>query len=96
MKRVYQNADGVRRTLITDAEWPGRFVVQTEQVVDEIVAGIARDRENHRSGGDVKLAARIPVAIYEQMIVEGWDEDRFKAWLNSPEASPYRIWPGDV
>jgi hypothetical protein len=94
-RTVYKDADGVRRTLITDDERPG-FVVQTEQVLDQILDGIARDRELVRPGADIKPAARIPIELYERMILEGWDEDDFRKWLNSPAAEPFRIWRGRV
>lgn len=95
-KVTYQDRDGVRRTLILDDERPDRVVIKTEQVLDEILDGIARDRENHRPGGDIKHAARIPIEIYEKMINEGWDKDDERKWLNSSDAAPFRIWKGRV
>lgn len=44
-KTVYKNSDGIRRTLITDDERPDIAIVRTEQVLDEILNGIVRDRE---------------------------------------------------
>lgn len=93
---VYRNRDGVRRTLIWDDERPGQVTVQTEQDVEEIIDGIARDRELHRNGGDIKLAARIPVAVYERACLEQWDEGDWKRWLNSSAGAPFRIWQGRI
>ena len=82
--------------MILDDDHPDRVVVKTEQVLDEILAGIARDRETHDPRAVNKLAARIPIQIYEQSVLEGWDEDRWKKYLNSSEAAPFRVWRGRV
>ena len=46
--------------------------------------------------GTNKLAARIPTIIYEELQRNGIadDPDLFKAWLNSSDAAPWRIWKG--
>jgi hypothetical protein len=96
-KTTYRNADGVRRTLITDDEFPARAVVHTEQVLDEILGGIARDREAANDNSSVnKLVARLPVAVFERACLEQWDEGDWKRYLNSSEAAPFRIWRGRV
>ena len=96
-KRVYQSRNGVRRTSIVDDDAPGRVIVKTEQVLDEIIDGIARDRETMRHGVN-KVAARLPLFVYEDLVHRGIadDEDAFKKWLNGPEAAPWRIWKGDL
>jgi hypothetical protein len=93
---VYEDRNGVRRTLIADDERPDRFVVQTSQDLEPILESIARDRELMAHTGVNKLAARIPVAIYERAIHEEWSEDDWKRWLNSSEAEPFRIWKGQL
>lgn len=95
-RHVYRNADGVRRTLITDDERPDAIVVHTEQVLDEILDGVARDRDLHPSSGTNKMLARIPIAVYERAVLEDWDEGDWARWLNSSEAAPFRIWQGRV
>jgi hypothetical protein len=94
-RHTYRDADGIRKTLIWDDSHRDRVTVQTEQDVEPILDGIARDRELMPHGVN-KLAARLPVFIYENLVERGiaQDEDRFKAWLNGPEAAPWRIWPG--
>jgi hypothetical protein len=98
-KIVYQNANGVRRTLIADDERPG-FVVHTQQDIAEILSGVKRDREIYAAANDnrspIRPVARIPVEIFEKMILEGWGPDDEAKWLNSPEAEPFRIWKGRV
>ena len=98
-KTVYANANGVRRTLISDSGYPDRVIVQTEQVLDEILNGIVRDRERlaaNDNRSSIKPIARIPVEIFERMILEGWGPDDEAKWLNSPDAAPFRIWRGRV
>lgn len=94
--QVYRDADGVRRTLITDDERPDDVVVHTEQVMDEILASVERDREIMSNDGVNKLLARIPISIYERACLEQWDDVDWARWLNSSEAAPYRIWRGNV
>ena len=93
---VYRNSDGVRRTSIVDDEYPGVLRVNTEVMVDGIAQSIERDRAEVKAFSTNKLVARVPMTIYEQSIHEGWDEDRWKKWLNSLEAAPFRIWQGRV
>jgi hypothetical protein len=96
---VYQDANGVRRTMILDDDAPHRVVVQTEQVLDEILGGIARDRERvaaNDNGSPLRHVGRFPIEIFERMILEGWGPDDEARWLNSSEAAPFRIWRGRV
>lgn len=95
-KKVYKDADGVRRTLVVDETTPNVFGVFTEQKLDEIFEGIIRDRENHKERSVNKLLARIPMIVYERARHENWDEDDWRKFLNSSEAAPFRIWQGRV
>jgi hypothetical protein len=73
-----------------------RFTVHHQQDVEPILDSIARDREVMRNDGDFKLTHRIPTVIYEELQRQGIadDPDLFKIWLNSSEATPWRIWEG--
>lgn len=96
-REIYHNQDGVRRTMITDSDHPDRIVVQTEVIMDGILENNAVMRDLHPRRSTNKLVARgIPMTIYEKSMLEGWDEDDWKKWLNSSEAIPYRIWQGRV
>ena len=95
-RHVYRNADGVRRTLITDDERPEDFAVHTEQVLDEILDSVERDRATMSHNGVNKLLARIPIEVYERSVHEQWDEVDWARYLNSAEAAPFRIWRGTV
>ena len=85
----------VRETLFDDSD--GRFVVSMRQNLDEILAGIARDRENMTRTRDKKVAT-LPAFVVEDLTNRGIynDPDAFDAWLNSSECDPWRVWKGRV
>jgi hypothetical protein len=94
-RRRYDARNGVERTLILD-DASSRFTVHHQQDVEPILDSIARDREVMRNDGDFKLTHRIPTVIYEELQRQGIadDPDLFKIWLNSSDATPWRIWEG--
>jgi hypothetical protein len=94
-KRVYRDADGIRRTLIWDDEEPDKFHVLTEQDLEPILDSVERDRAIMRQNGDNKLANRVPAIIYERAVHEQWDEGDWRKWFNG-EGRAFRIWPGDL
>jgi hypothetical protein len=93
---VYQDANGVRRTLIADDERPDQFVVKTEQDIEPVLESVARDRELMAHNGDNRVIGRFPVEVFERMIHEGWGPDDEARYYNSPEAARFRIWKGRV
>ena len=95
-RTIYRDADGVRRTLVTDDERPEDFAVLTQQDIEPILDSVARDRETMSHNGVNKLLARIPIEIYERSVHEQWSEGDWARWLNSSEAEPFRIWRGRV
>jgi hypothetical protein len=95
-EKVYSDIDGVKRTLIYDADNPHEFHVKTTQDVEPILDSVARDREIMRNDGPFKVVARVPVSILERSIHEEWDNADWQRWLNSYEAKPFRIWEGSV
>ena len=97
-EKGYQARDGVERTMIFDPDEPDKFIVKTTQDIEPILDGIARDRELMRNNGHNKLVARLPTFIVEDLIHRGiyFDEPAFRRWLNGPEATPWRIWKGEV
>ena len=95
-RRVYQARNGVARATIVDPEYPNRLVTHVQQDVEPILDSIKRDQETMSQTGDNKLAARIPTIIFEELQRQGITEDEslFKAWLNSSDAAPWRIYRG--
>jgi hypothetical protein len=99
LERVYKNSDGIRRTMVQDPDRPGEFSILVEQDIEEILAGVQRRRENHKTGlTDMKHLGSIPIIVAEDLYRRGiWDdEDAFRKWLNSWEARPFRVWEGRV
>jgi hypothetical protein len=94
-RRRYYARDGVARTVISDPDEPNKFVIQTTSDIEPVLDSIARDQEIMPHGVN-KLLARLPLFVVEDLIHRGiyHDEDAFKAWLNGPEAAPWRIWKG--
>ena len=88
-KRRYMVRDGVARTSIVDDEAPDRLVVHTQQDLEPILDGIARDREIMPHGTN-KLAARLPMVIVENLIERGiyGDEDRFPRLVKFERGNP--------
>ena len=93
---VYRNSDGVKRTALVDHENPHKFTVHTEVEMDEVLEGIKRARDGVVPGSTNKLVARIPLTVYEQSLLEQWDEADWKKWLNDPDNAAFRIWRGQV
>ena len=82
--------------MIWDDEDPDQVTVHTQQDIEPILDGIARDRETMAHDGHNKLLARLPVSVYERAVHEQWDEGDWKRYLNSAEAAPFRVWQGQV
>lgn len=85
----------VRETIYDDSN--GRLVVAMHQNVDQILAGIARDRDNLTRTNNKKVAT-LPAFVVEDLTYRGIydDPDAFDAWLNSSEADPWRVWKGRI
>lgn len=103
---VYQNANGVRRTLIRESsEEGGRFHIQTAQDLSPLLADAKQQREdNHvigaRRWGQKHMypIAHVPIEVWERSIREGWSDDKkkWRAWLNDPDNAPLRLTEGRV
>ena len=96
-RRKYQAQDGFEREVIFDADEPDKFVIKTSQDIEPVLDAIAASRDVQQKGANRKIAT-LPIFIVEDLIHRGiyYDEDRFKTWLNSSEAAPWRTWRGRV
>lgn len=95
-KKVYHDADGVRRTVLFDADKPGGFTVRTDHDLTQVVETNKAMAEVHPNGSTNKLVARVPLAIWERSYHENWGEDDWKRWLNDPDNAMFRVWKGQV
>jgi hypothetical protein len=99
IQRIYHNSNGIRRTVVADPDRGGEFGILVEQDLEDILDGIQRQRENHKTGiTDNKRVGSIPFIVAEDLKRRGiWDDDdAFRKWLNSWEARPFRVWEGRV
>jgi hypothetical protein len=96
-RRKYQAQDGFEREVIFDSDIPDKFVIKTSQDIEPVLDAIAASRDVQQKGANRKIAT-LPIFIVEDLIHRGiyYDEDRFKVWLNSAEATPWRTWRGRV
>lgn len=97
-KVMYRNRDGVRRWSYTDDDKPGKIGVYTEVDMDRVLESIkeAQEYEASRTRPLHRHLARIPMTVYERSIHEGWDEAKWKQWLNDPANDAFRVWRGRV
>ncbi len=93
---VYQEMDGIRRTVFFDEDDPNTFSTNVEMDAEPIVETNRVLQELHPVKSTNKLIARVPMTVYEQSIHENWDEDKWKKWLNDPDNAAFRIWKGRV
>lgn len=83
--------------MITDSDRPYDVTVHTEVVMDSVIENNKIMRELHPQSSTHKLVARgIPMTVYEQSLLENWDEKRWARWLNDPDNAAFRVWKGWV
>lgn len=92
----YNPATKKRSTIILDDEKPDQLNIAWSQDVTDIIKQNRHDEENHKNGGDLKLAARIPLAVWNHLQEIGIanDPEALKKWLNDPDNRAHRVWQG--
>lgn len=81
--------------MITDSDRPGDITVFTEVVMDSVIETNKIMRELHPTRSTNKLVARgVPMTVYEQSVLEQWDDKRWNQWLNDPDNAVFRVWQG--
>lgn len=87
---------GKTSQIILDDERPDKLDIAWSQDVTDLVKQNRIDEEDHKSGGDLKFAARIPLAIWNDLQAKGiaQDPEALKKWLNDPENKAFRVWRG--
>jgi len=96
-KVIYRNDGAVKRTMIWEDDAPEIVHVQTEQDLTQAVENNKIMRELHPRRSNNKLIARgVPIQVAEKAMLEGWDEQDWKRWLNDPDNAAFRIWKGRV
>jgi hypothetical protein len=96
-KVVYRNDGAAKRTMIWEDDEPDIVHVLTEQDMTQTIENNKVMRELHPRRSNNKLVARgVPIAVAEQALREGWDDNDWKKWLNDPDNAAFRVWPGRV
>jgi len=96
-KVTYRDDGAVKRTMIWEDDAPETVHVQTEQDLTQAVENNKIMRELHPRRSNNKLIARgVPIQVAEKAMLEGWDEQDWKRWLNDPDNAAFRIWKGRV
>lgn len=97
IKKVYRNDGAVKRTLVWEDDSPETVHVHTELDLTQAIENNKIVRELHPRKSVNKLVARgVPMTVYEKSLIEQWDDNDWKRWLNDPENAAFRIWPGRV
>ena len=86
----------IREVIAQDLDDAGTFHVRTRVNAEPIIRANRIQEENHKARGDRKLAARIPITVYEKAVREGWadDQNAWRKFLNDPDNRAWRIWQG--
>lgn len=90
------DARGHRTTQVEVADLDNEIIVKSTQNVAPLIRENKMLQENHRSGGHRKLAARIPLVVWNKAVREGWayDQNQWKKYLNDPDNKKFRVWEG--
>lgn len=95
----YQRNKFLRGTIHADVDDPDRFVLQTTEEMDRLLAYCAQRRDVLQGSPKDGMfhVAEVPVTVYEQAVAEGWDNpDGWREWLNNPDNAPFRTWKGRI
>ena len=95
----YDPMSGVRQRLKIDSEGVMHFeTTQDVQGIVDTAQEIASHFCKNQSWGDGAHVAAIPVLVQYDLIKRGiwFDKTRFRKWVNSIEAAPYRTRHGNV
>ena len=95
----YDRGNGLQGIVHADTSDPDKFTLQTKQDVSGIIDFCTRKRDATRfdKRDGMYHVAEIPIPIYEQAVMEGWDNpDGWKRWLNNPDNQCFRTYGGRV
>lgn len=101
-KQVYENANGVRKTLVAHDDDPyGDFSIITDQRVGDVIAECQKLRElkhvvGHRKSTNLVHVCEMPMVDYQRAMIEGWANDpkKIRQWVNDPQNKPFRVTDG--
>jgi hypothetical protein len=96
--RILGGDEVTRRTDLWHEDADGGVIIEARQDVEPIIEANKADQERYNGSRGDKFAARIPLAIYEDLVKRGiaGDPKKFKAWLNDSDNRAFRVWQGRV
>jgi len=94
-RKFIYDANGQVMTSVT-VEEDNQMVIQTQQDARPIIEANKNQRDWHKPSGDMKLAGRVPMTVYNKALREGWanDPSAWKKYLNDPDHKAFRVWEG--
>ena len=96
-KVTYRNDGAAKRTMIWEDDAPEEVHVYTEQDLTQAIENNKILQELHPRRSTNKLVARgVPISVAEKALLEQWDEQDWKRWLNDPSNVMFRVWKGQV
>jgi hypothetical protein len=95
--RILGGDEITRRTAYWHADSEG-VAIESRQDVEPIIEANKAEQDLYNGSKGDKLAARIPLVIYEDLVKRGiaGDPKKFKAWLNDRDNRAFRMWQGRV
>jgi hypothetical protein len=95
--RILGGDEITRRTDYWHADSEG-VAIESRQDVEPIIEANKAEQAMYQGSKGDKFAARIPLAIYEDLVRRGIANDsrKFKRWLNDPDNRAFRVWQGRV
>jgi hypothetical protein len=100
LRRVLARDRKTGKLVLFHALPDGRFVVETQYQLDDVIATAAAIRAEQPTGwhGREHLVAQIPMPLHTQLRKEGivQDQKAFAAWLNDPDHRKLRAKLGRV
>ncbi|WKV16967.1 hypothetical protein [Microcystis phage MJing1] len=102
-REIYDQFGGVVRRVeynpyAVESRQGGDMHFVTEQDCSGIVAANKRDADVDQRKRQFRLAARVPLAVVERAMREGWFNDKaaWKKWLNDGENRDFRVIGGRI
>lgn len=102
-RHIYDQHGGILRSLVwnpaeTESRQGGAMHFVTTQDCGAILAANRRDAEVDQRGRPFRLAARVPLAVVDRAIREGWMNDKaaWRRWLNDADNRAFRVTGGRI
>lgn len=94
-KQTYTDRQFQRVDLHYDDDRPDQFVSQTSEELPRLLAHCKASREvSRRFAEPMRPIAEVPMAVYQQSLIEEWGPKEWRQWANDPANAPFRLTEG--